>query len=164
MDTSQEFESTHLRTALHITGETLRQWSREFKAYLSPGANPAQARKHRLFTYSDFEIMTLVWEYRQRNRPWDEIHAAIQRGDRAVPPETPSELEIIQTQTEIERLQARIDTLVSIGESLRAQIVAANTRADRAEGAQAKLDEQLTAANEEIIRLRIELHRRDMGK
>lgn len=65
----------------NVTSQSIRNWSREYAAFLSPGAN-AQAR---LYTDEDVQILRLVADLRKSGMPRDEVAARLRNGDTAPP-------------------------------------------------------------------------------
>lgn len=117
---NESFTAKQIGDLLNVSDETIRGWGERFAAYLSPGANPG-ARKSRLYTHSDLEILSLVSELKARRMTYDEIEASLQAGQRGTAPEiTPGELSTLQS-TEIQRrltiqiehLQRQVDILTT---------------------------------------------------
>lgn len=152
-----EYASKDLVARFGITAETLRQWTHEFKRHLSPGANPGGGQ-HRRFTFEDLEVLTLVAEMRRQKHSWEDIHASLDAGERGVPSIDPAALIPLESQQQLALLHQTIERLREQVGSLEAQLTAATTRADRAEGAQDSLRQQLEEARETIVQLRIRIH------
>jgi DNA-binding transcriptional MerR regulator len=79
---------TELTKAFGVTASTLRNWTAEFADYLSSSANPP-AGQTRQYSQEDAEILATVAIMRSEKRPYAEIHAALDAGDRIewTPPE-----------------------------------------------------------------------------
>lgn len=153
-----EYYSKDLSRRFNITNETLRQWTLEFKRHLSPGANPGDGQ-HRRFTFDDLEVLTLVHEMRQKKLPYEDIHASLDVGERGVPSVDPAALVPLESQKQLALLYETIDRLKGQVADLDAQVAAEKLRANRAEGAQDSLQQQLRDAQETIIQLRIKIAR-----
>lgn len=152
-----DYTSKDLSQRFDVTGETLRQWAREFRRHLSPSANPGDGQ-HRRFTFADLEVLTLVHELRAKNVRWEDIHANLDAGERGVPSVDPAALVPLESQKQLALLYETIERMRGQVADLEAQLTAANTRADRAEGAQDTLKAQLADAHEQIVQLRIKLN------
>lgn len=153
-----EYTSKELSTRFGITTETLRQWSMEFKRHLSKGANPGDGQ-HRRFTFADLEVLTLVNEMRQKNMSFEDIHASLDTGERGVPAIDPAALVPLESQKQIALLHETIERLRVQVADMDALLEAEKKRADRAEGAQDSLKQQLADAQEAIVQLRIKIDR-----
>ena len=103
--------SKHLATLFKIAPETLRQWTIEFKDYLSPTANPG-ANKQRTYTVEDTQILSYIAEQKKAGFTFEEIHVALQNGQRAEAPNlSPEELEEIVGTSEDTQLAIRVSHL-----------------------------------------------------
>jgi DNA-binding transcriptional MerR regulator len=157
-----DYSSKDLAQRFGITNETLRQWAGEFKRHLSKDANPSGGQ-HRRFTFADLEVLTLVSEMRQKNARWDEIHATLDMGERGIPAIDPAALMPLESQKQLALLYSTIEQMRAHNADLEAKLIAANTRADRAEGAQDSLKNQLTESQETIIQLRLKIQALEKG-
>ncbi len=157
-----DYTSGDLIQRFNVTNETIRSWAAEFRQHLSIGANPLEEGKHRRFTFEDLEVFTLIHDMREKKASWDEIHTALEAGERGDPGTDLNALIPIENVREIERLHNIIERLRAENTDLEAALNAATTRADRAEGAQDTLIQQLTEAQETIIRLRIKNEQLEM--
>ena len=72
--------TTELANLLNKSPETIRRWVEEFKAHLSPIANPATGQRR--FTDDDVRVLTLVYALKEQGKIYDEIHIALQNGER----------------------------------------------------------------------------------
>lgn len=151
-----EYTSKDLTQRLNVTSETLRQWSAEFRRWLSAGANPADQKKRR-FNFSDLEVLTLVADMRSKNARWDEIHATLETGERGTPAIDPAALVPLESQKQLALLYSTIEKVQAKNRELEALLAAEKTRADRAEGAQDTLRQQIAELQETAIQLRIKL-------
>jgi DNA-binding transcriptional MerR regulator len=68
-----------------VAVETARGWAAEFERHLSPRANPG-TNKTRAFTQTDLEILALVAEYKEQRLTFNDIHTALDNGQRGTPP------------------------------------------------------------------------------
>ena len=76
-----QYKTSDLQRMFDVSGETIRTWSNEFKAYLSPTATPGKGR-YRIFTDDDLEVFTLIAQLKDQNKTFEEIHLALQAGQR----------------------------------------------------------------------------------
>jgi DNA-binding transcriptional MerR regulator len=152
-----EYTSGDLIQRFNVTNETIRSWAAEFRDDLSPGANPPEEGKHRRFTFDDLEVLTLVYEMREKKSSWEAIHAALDAGQRGIPATDLASLIPMENVRETERLYKVIEKQRDEIAILKATLNSVNTRADRAEGAQDTLKQQLAEAQETIIRLHIKI-------
>lgn len=67
------------------TDQTIRAWAEEFVRYLSPTANPGKGRG-RSFTLEDMQVLALVADMKDRSATYEDIHAALQSGQRGDSP------------------------------------------------------------------------------
>ncbi|HSH01326.1 MAG TPA: MerR family transcriptional regulator [Anaerolineae bacterium] len=72
-----------------IASSTVRSWSRELKAVLSPTANPRRGRERR-YTYEDAVILHTAKVMRAEGHEWTTILNSVQAGDRIPPPDSPN--------------------------------------------------------------------------
>lgn len=158
-----EYTSKDLSQRFGITNETLRQWANEFRRHLTAGAGRADG-KHRRFTFADLEVLQLVAEMRAQNAKWEDIHASLDTGERGVPSVDPSALIPLEGQKQLAILYDTIESQRTQLANLQLLLTSANTRADRAEGAQDTLKTQLAEAQEAIIQLRIKINALESGK
>lgn len=64
---------------LNVSVSAIKVWSREFAAFLSPGAQGGDNSQRRYFDDRDARILALVADLRARNTPWADIHATLSR-------------------------------------------------------------------------------------
>lgn len=153
-----EYTSKDLARQFGITSEALRQWCIEFRRHLSAGAGGKGDGSHRRFSLADVEILSLVHEMRQRKIKWEDIHASLDSGQRGSIPVDGTALVPLESQKQIALLMDKVEKQRSTIAALESDLVAAKTRADRAEGAHDILMKQIKGLEETIIQLRIELH------
>lgn len=70
-----------------VTGQTVRNWTKEFSVYLSPSATPQSKGARRTFTIDDLAIFALIVEKTQNGETYEQIKKALENGERAEPPE-----------------------------------------------------------------------------
>jgi DNA-binding transcriptional MerR regulator len=138
------------------TAQTIKNWSDEFQRHLSITANPETGAK-RLFNDDDVKVFALVHEMKNEGRRYEDIHLALDIGQRGIPPEPPQGLTVTDDQKQITKLQSALATAYEHIKALEIELKSANTRADRAEGAQEALKQQLVEVQERFIQLRIKM-------
>ncbi len=62
-----------MTTELDISSATLRRWSDEFAAYLSPEAGATQGRTHRRYTEDDLTTLKMVKEMRSSGMSYEQV-------------------------------------------------------------------------------------------
>ena len=77
-----------------VTGQTVRTWTKEFEAHLSPNATPQDKGGKRTYTTDDIAVFALVVEKTQSGATYEDIRKALQNGERAEPPEFEEEPDI----------------------------------------------------------------------
>lgn len=98
-------------TLYGITTENARQWAIEFAPYLSPTASPGEGQK-RAFTDEDMEVFDLVAKSKKAKRTFEDIHAALQSGQRGVAPQLPpADIQALAMVEGERRLAAQVDRL-----------------------------------------------------
>ena len=65
---------------------TIRNWAKEFAKHLSPTGVP-EAGKVREFTIEDMTILDLVATLKDQKRGYEDIHVALDAGQRGNPPD-----------------------------------------------------------------------------
>ena len=141
-----------------VSNETIRQWTLEFKQYLSALASPPPG-KHRRYEFSDLEVLTLIADMRANHALYDEIHASLQTGERGVPAIDPVALIPLESQVQLQLLHDTISSLQSKVGDTEVLLTSERSRADHSEGERDALVKRLDKAQEEIIQLRIKLAR-----
>jgi DNA-binding transcriptional MerR regulator len=123
------------------TDQTIRAWAEEFVRYLSPTANPGKGRG-RSFTLEDMQVLSLVAEMKDRGATYEDIHAALQAGQRGDSPSlSDSDMKLLKA-TEGEK-RAAIEI-----QALQQHIVDLKERLNRAELKAAEADEM----RQELVR------------
>ncbi len=64
---------------LNVSVSSIKVWSREFAAFLSPAAQGGDNSQRRYFDDRDARILALVADLRSRNISWEDIHATLAR-------------------------------------------------------------------------------------
>lgn len=103
------YTATQASQLFNVSRETVRRWSSEFKAFLSPTANPAKDRQ-RAFTDADMEVFALIAEMKLQGRLFEDIRAALGAGQRGSAPANASAI----VQSDVPRataLQTRVASL-----------------------------------------------------
>jgi DNA-binding transcriptional MerR regulator len=130
-----KYKARHLRSVFDVSNETIRNWSKEFAKFLSPGANPS-GKQHRAYTEEDLSVLTLVAEMRDDGHDFESIHMSLSNGSRGKLPErAPEEIEATSGTKAITLLQSKI-----VG--LQQELVSAEERIGELEGI-AKQKDQL---------------------
>lgn len=164
---TNEYSTQHVAALYDVAIETVRTWAQEFERHLSPTANPGR-RRQRMFTSEDMAVLDLIANLKAKGRTYQDIHVALDAGQRGGSPETPpNELQDMivnddrrqlvalndDLKRRIEKLYAEIEQLKELEKEsirLQAQMENEKQRADRAENRildllreQAELREQL---------------------
>lgn len=72
-----------------VQPNTIRQWSKTFADFLTPGANPPKGET-RVYSDADGQVIALIADMRQDHQSYESIHAALAAGDRGQwPPDAP---------------------------------------------------------------------------
>lgn len=101
-------------TLYGITTENARQWAIEFSRYLSPTASPGDGQK-RAFSDEDMEVFDLVAKSKKAKRTFEDIHAALQSGQRGVAPQLPpADIQALAMVEGERRLVAQVDRLTGL--------------------------------------------------
>ena len=96
-DPTLAYTTNDLKTIFTVAPETIRNWTREFSRHLSVTANPEMGRT-RLYTDDDIKCLDLVNKMREGGSSYEEIHAALDAGQRGAEPNvSPEELKSIVT-------------------------------------------------------------------
>lgn len=111
------YKNKEIQTLFNVSSDTVRVWSEEFSAYLSPLATPGTG-KHRVFNDDDLKVFALVSEMRGQNLSYEEIHASLQNGERGDLPqiageralEYSSDLQLSIAQDRISKLQNLLES------------------------------------------------------
>lgn len=154
------FTTKHLATLYGKSETTIRNWAIEFAEYLSPTATP-QTGKNRFYTVEDLKVFALVAEMKDQDQTFEQIHIALQSGQRGNPPDL-SEQDIHtmaigererRIALEVEALQR---TIVQLRQDLReAQEKAAQVAQVTLENAQLKAALEYTRTDLEMGRMQL---------
>jgi DNA-binding transcriptional MerR regulator len=69
------------KQAYDVQPNTIRQWSKTFEDFLTPGANPPKGETRR-YSDDDGQVLALVAAMRKDHKPYEAIRAALADGDR----------------------------------------------------------------------------------
>lgn len=137
-----------------ISRETVRVWSVEFAQYLSPMANPGEGRQ-RQFSDSDLSVFALVAEMKGQGKLFEDVHLALQNGQRGSSPASiNSLLEVQQPRDTPRALSLRREV-----ERLQIELKASQEDSQRKAGQIELLTHQLEDAQKQIRELNRELGR-----
>ncbi len=81
------YTTGHLTTLFNVSHQTIKNYCKEFAAYLSPTATPP-ANRQRQFTDDDLAVLSLVVELKTAGATFEDIHAALGAGQRGLTPDT----------------------------------------------------------------------------
>jgi DNA-binding transcriptional MerR regulator len=138
------YTTAHVAQLFTVTHQTVKNWSKEFAAYLSPTATPQEGKK-RMFTLDDVRVFALVHDYGKRGFGYDDAHLALRSGQRG---ELPNTTEVVPTMP-----PALLTTLREEISSLRLQLRSTETGRDEAQGQVKLLKEQLSDKERQIREL-----------
>lgn len=137
----QYFSPKDLHALLQQSPENIRLWSIEFARHLSESAVPKRRGQHRSYTQADVSVLGLVADYANRSIPFNQIHKAIDDGERMTPTSiitpTPPDTTLA--------LQSRII-------DLELELAAERAQRHEAEGQVKLLERLLREANERLFR------------
>lgn len=133
------YTTTEVATLFDIAGQTVRKYATEFADYLSPTANPEKGRA-RQFTDDDLEVYALIVDLKAQNRLYEDIHIALQRGERGDPPLilpspnglSPQEQQLAVANARIRDLEAALHRKEGVEEELRRQLAEAQQQLEAA--------------------------------
>ncbi len=151
------YSTKHVTDHFKISPETVRNWSKEFAAYLSDTAKPDSGQSRR-FTPDDMEVFALIADYKKRGYHFEDAHLALRSGQRGEYPQanalepsiSPSLLLRIDDQVKalrLERDQALHDKAASQGQVdlLKEQLADKDRRIEDLNRQIAKLEVKLDA-------------------
>jgi DNA-binding transcriptional MerR regulator len=142
-----------------VNEQTVRRWIDEFSALLSPAATPESGRR-RVLTDKDMEVVALVAEMKEQGKTFEEIHAALQAGQRGAVPESDSPQQLATpAHTELVFLVQRVRNLEKDLEAERTKRIQAEVEKGRAEGRESVLREMLEQTQRELNDLRNKLQK-----
>lgn len=105
------YSSRQTATLFGVALETVRNWADEFQSYLSPTATPGHG-KHRMYSYDDLRVFSLVSELKSQGMTYSDIHGALQNGQRGQPPALPpEEVQALVVGEQERRLSLEVDYL-----------------------------------------------------
>lgn len=139
------YTTKHIRELFNCSDATVKNWAGEFVAYLSVTANPGVG-KTRVFNEDDVRVFDAIARAKDSNLTYEEIHAILASGQRGDIPQKAAKIISRAPSAEVLALETRIDELLAVVTDLQ-------SRANRAEGQNELLKEQLAAAHAEIARL-----------
>lgn len=82
-----KYTTQHIQALFNVSHQTVKNWVAEFATYLSPSATPESGRA-RQFTEEDLRVLALVSEMKTRSATYEDIHAALQTGQRGTLPDS----------------------------------------------------------------------------
>jgi DNA-binding transcriptional MerR regulator len=140
------YTSRHLATLFDVTVETIRLWTIEFAAYLSPTAQPVP-NKTRQYTQDDLEVLTLVAKLKSEGSTFADIHANLKSGQRGTATvRNPEEISQISTASREQRLVLEVERLQRLMVQMQQELET-----------QRQIAEQVTTTREENVRLQARL-------
>jgi DNA-binding transcriptional MerR regulator len=165
------YSSRHVCLLFGVAPETVRNWSEEFSRHLSVTANPGKGR-HRNFTEEDMQVFGLVSELKNQGLMYEDIHAALDNGQRGEPPNfPPDDLQALvvtdqkqQTVIQIQQLELQIvglrqerDAALALVQPTREENIKLSTKLEIAQDRISELSEQLEKAQRRIEELNREV-------
>lgn len=156
------YKTLEVATRFGIEQQTVRNWAKEFKQYLSITANPSPGN-HRIFTDDDLRVFVVVSELKDLGFTFESIHVSLQNGQRGeLPPDTTS----LTPTGDLSALQVMLANEMRLREELEAQLTTERenlknerSRADKAETKADVLEQQLREARQLINELNREIGR-----
>lgn len=141
------------------TDQTIRAWAREFSRHFSPTANPGGG-KGRNYTVEDLEVIALIAEMKDRNATYEEIHAALDAGQRGDPPNlSTADLKVLRATEGEKRAGFEIQALQQHIVDIQARMKQAEERAEAAEIRAIQLGQDKAALTAETSVIKSELER-----
>lgn len=144
------YGSVQIGKHLNVSDGTIRNWSAEFAAFLSPGSQTAAPGEIRTFTQDDLTILETVAALRRQNLSYGEIGERLANGERIeidappidVRPGQETAVTIAAFQSTLQTYEARIDKQQGEIKELYERLTAAEIRAAAAETEARLLREQ----------------------
>lgn len=135
------YGSVQIGKHLSVSDATIRNWSAEFSAYLSPGSQTAAPGEIRTFTQDDLVILETVAALRQQNLSYADIHERLAAGERIeidappidVKPGQETAVTIAAFQSTLQNYETRLDKIQQRLEDEQTARLAAEIRATKAE-------------------------------
>lgn len=149
---SMKYSTLQTATMFSISRETVRLWTEEFAAYLSPTATPSQGR-HRQYTDEDMTVFALIHRMKGEGSVYEDIHIALRRGDREQPPNTLDLALPEGTKQQIALMQAQILAIQEERDRAIQERDEAITQRRIESALREESKEQLAIANERIEKL-----------
>lgn len=157
------YKTRDLVALFDVTGETIRTWSMEFAAYLSPTAQPGAGRQ-RFYTDDDLTVLSLVAAMKAEGKVFDDIHAALKTGQRGdlVEVVTPHAEDLddagqlAYVRQKLSTLQRERDDAVERAQELHDEVIRLKTRLEMYEEQRGKIDDlhrQIAELHRQIGRL-----------
>lgn len=142
------YTTKELATLLKQSPENIRVWTLEFSRHLSPSAVPKEKGRHRSYTDEDISVLALAADFKDRGLLFEEIHEALDSGERLTPKTNP--LAVATFQEQIAVIQMQLDDTKQL-------LTKSNERAVAAEGQVALLERQLEQYKAELRNAYIEI-------
>lgn len=177
-------QPSQLGELLGVTSQTIRRWSKDFKAFLSPGANPPKGNM-RLYDTHDQRVLLLVTELRAAAQTQEQIlerleaeRAANYEGLPQLPPGWGDETEITMglaqarageiatiavLQTQVQHLSSELQKAVERAERLQGDYQALQASHSATEAEKHALEVRMAQAQGEVEALRARLQGYTMG-
>lgn len=168
------FTTRHAQVYFQVASpQTIRNWTREFAKYLSPGANPGSGNT-RNFTIEDMGVLSLVAEMSGKGQGFEQIHASLAAGQRGdVPNLSTEDIDVLiageverhlntqlhETRQLAEQLQQDLDALKSQVQPLRDENIRLQVQVEDRDERLKELNEQFKETQNKIENLM-----REMGK
>lgn len=176
MKNQDRFSTGQAAAVFGVVEQTIRNWSKEFKAYMSPTATIGGGRT-RYFTIEDMRIFALVAQMTEDGYHYDDVLLSLANGQQGdlpavlVPPETALALRSSETYQKLERItqqlmeitQQRDEALATMRQLenrnilLEEQLRAKNQRAEELAGEVQKQDTKIEDLLRELARLNQEI-------
>ena len=148
------YTTNDLKTIFNVAPETVRNWTREFSRHLSVTANPERGRT-RLYTEDDMKCLDLIRNMRDSGQSYEEVHAALDSGQRGVGPSvSPEELKSIVTGETEKKLSLEVQMLRRQVEIAEANLQEFNMVKERAIRLDAEKEAEKRRANELSVQLK----------
>jgi len=166
------FSTSEMAAFYQVSEQTIRGWAKEFSDYLSPTSNPGLG-KSRQFVPEDFTILGVVAQMKEQKKPFEDIHFALQSGQRAEPPDlSANDLKVLAATEGEKRAALEIQVLQRHIIDLQERLNRAEERAERSKELEiknARLEarlESLSSQGPELEQLRAEIRRleREIGE
>jgi DNA-binding transcriptional MerR regulator len=166
MENASQFSVGDLAKLFDVSRQTIRQWSSEFKHYLSPRANPGKNRV-RAYSEDDLPIFSLVAQMKNIGHTYEDIHVALANGQRGEMPDVENTaLRHSKLEQRIRDLQQTAGTEIAISyERAQAALERVSELETMIEQASDERDfwrERATKAEETLNQLEQDLHAKEI--